>query len=78
MNKKLYTKLEDICASGFPFLRRLTKQKFLLFVDKIYRDLETFENKDTITEQYINDRIEGHISVMVNSSLTNEHIGTNH
>ena len=78
MNRALYKKLEDICASGFPFLRRLTKQKFLLLVDKIYRDLETFENKDTITEQYINDRIEGHISVMVSSSLSNEHTGTNH
>tara|TARA_R110000765_G_scaffold332771_1_gene423387 strand:+ start:237 stop:473 length:237 start_codon:yes stop_codon:yes gene_type:complete len=77
MNKTLYKRLEDICASEY-VVNKLSKDKFRTFVDFLYDDIRTWDRPTDVSDIDVIHRIAEHLSHMLSRSLADVNIGTNH
>ena len=77
MNKTLYKRLEDICASEY-VVNKLSEDKFRTFVDFLYDDIRTWDRPTDVSDIDVIHRIAEHLSHMLSRSLDDTHIGTNH
>ena len=77
MNNILYEKIENVCARDFTVCN-FSYPKFTAFVEKVYKDMSSWEKPLELTERDVINRVEQHVSHVVSSSLEDTHVGTNH
>jgi len=77
MNNILYEKIENVCARDFTVCN-FSYPKFTAFVEKVYKDMSSWEKPLELTERDVINRVEQHVSYAINRSVDDAHIGTNH
>ncbi len=76
MNNILYEKIENVCARDFTVCN-FSYPKFTAFVEKVYRDMSSWEKPLELTERDVINRVEQHVSYAINRSVDDAPTGIN-
>ena len=76
MNNILYEKIENVCARDFSVCN-FSYPKFTAFVEKVYKDMSSWEKPLELTERDVINRVEQHVSYAINRSVDDAPTGIN-
>jgi hypothetical protein len=76
MNNILYEKIENVCARDFSVCN-FSYPKFTAFVEKVYKDMSSWEKPLELTERDVISRVEQHVSYAINRSVDDAPTGIN-
>ena len=76
MNNILYEKIENVCARDFNVCN-FSYPKFTAFVEKVYKDMSSWEKPLELTERDVINRVEQHVSYAINRSVDDAPTGIN-
>ena len=76
MNNILYEKIENVCARDFTVCN-FSYPKFTAFVEKVYKDMSSWEKPLELTERDVISRVEQHVSYAINRSVDDAPTGIN-
>jgi len=76
MNNILYEKIENVCARDFTVCN-FSYPKFTAFVEKVYKDMSSWEKPLELTERDVINRVEQHVSYAINRSVDDAPTGIN-
>ena len=76
MNNILYEKIENVCARDFTVCN-FSYPKFTAFVEKVYKDMSSWEKPLELTERDVIHRVEQHVSYAINRSVDDAPTGIN-